>query len=153
MTLVSTGTRRGKHNPHHSSGAVGMVLSNSIKCMNMDHETIVLSSIVTVVGEWGEKIIRCVCCRQTQQPLLFMRARTLIVSTQCALSHWQHFLCTHWYKGPHINYRNKRLSPEYNKSAGPVSKHQSVSAKLPSNSHAADCLVRSRQPASGCREI
>ena len=106
--------------------------------MNMDHETIVLSSIVTVVGEWGEKIIRCVCCRQTQQPLLFMHARTLIVSTQCALSHWQHFLCTHWYKGPHINYTNKRLSPEYNKSAGTSVQHQSVSAKLPSsNSHAA----------------
>ena len=80
MTLVSTG------GADTIPITVGMVLSNSIKCMNMDHETIVLSSIVTVVEEWGEKIIRCVSCRQTQQPLLFMHARTLIVSTQCALS-------------------------------------------------------------------
>ena len=148
MTLVSTG------GADTIPITVGMVLSNSIKCMNMDHETIVLSPIVTEVGEWGRKIIKCVSCRQTQQPLLFMHARTLIVSTQCALSHWQHFLCTHWYKGPHINYRNKRLSPEYNKSAGPVSSiNLSAPSFPPTLTLLPGCLVRSRQPASGCREI
>ena len=68
MTLVSTG------GADTIPITVGMVLSNSIKCMNMDHETIVLSSIVTVVGEWGEKIIRCVSCRQTQTtPVIYAR--------------------------------------------------------------------------------
>ena len=61
--------------------------------------------------------------------------------------HWQHFLCTHWYKGPHINYRNKRLSPEYNKSAGPVSSiNLSVPSFPPPTLTLLPGLVRSRQP-------
>ena len=55
--------------------------------MNMDHETIVLRTIVTVVGEWGRKNNQmCLLSANTTTPVIYARTYIDCQYTMCIVT-------------------------------------------------------------------